>query len=146
MKKASKNDLEDILDIEMNSGLDFPIQRNEKKMKKYFKRRFKEGEIFFLYDDLGFVSIIKDYEDGAQINYLSVKQKHHGKGIGTKLMKKAENFIKEKLNKNKAYVYCWIKNNKALKFYFKLGYKITDYKDNRYSWGDPALILSKNLK
>lgn len=146
IKKASLNDIPIITEIEKNSGINFPHNAydiSKTRLENSIRRRMKKGEFFFLYDNIGYISILKKYRDGSQINYLSIHKNHHRKGIGTKLLKKAEQFIKS-LKKKKVYVYCWYKNP-ALLFYIKNNYKIVDWQANRYSWGDPALILCKNL-
>jgi ribosomal protein S18 acetylase RimI-like enzyme len=75
------------------------------------------------------------------INALKVKAMYKKMGIGTSLMKDAENFIKENLKGNIAILY--VKDGTwQAEWYQRLGYQISSIQDG----GEGYIRMEKNLK
>ena len=115
---------------------------------KHFTEGIKSNDFrVFIYGDAGVMTLKPDFPGykNYEIYWLTVAKQHKGKGIGTKLMRFAEQYAK-KMKQRGLYLYAYIKNKKAIKFYNKLGYKKINTFKNYYSNGDTAVLLGKVLK
>jgi ribosomal-protein-alanine N-acetyltransferase len=84
------------------------------------------------------------WNSSASIIELLVNAEHRRKGVGTMLLKTAENFSRE----NKCRVLMFdtaLDNIPAIQLYLKNGYSICGYNDELYQNGKTAIYLAKKL-
>ena len=131
IRKAEENDLRGVVDIFITEFLKEPFKEiwsKENALKKV-KKYFKESNILVAEinnEIVGFIiSSTYLFYDGNRgyIEDICVKEEFKKKGIGTKLMQKAEDYFKEK--GIKTFNLMTSKKNDVFKFYEKLGYKET---------------------
>ena len=139
-------DEKEFLDI-FKSSLDYyalitgkSINKSLKSMRNTFKSLFEKNRVFLVYEEqnrlLGFLlgTIIKNnLRHFGYIDDIFVEKNYRGKKIGSKLIKKYEEYLKKSKIK---YIRLGvsIRNKKALDFYHKLGFDIYYYE------------MEKNLK
>jgi len=98
--------------------------------KKFFDLKLKNKEIFVL-EERGYVGHIcfgsyplsPPFGDSIFIEEFAIKKKFQGKGFGTLLIKELKRYCKKR---RISYIYLGTndkKNNKAIKFYKRLGFK-----------------------
>jgi len=140
IKLATKKDIKSIVDITKNDGSNRPL--NPKNIENYLLK----GDMYFLVCNPLPIGIAKlaFNKDEAELFVISVKKKFQNSGIGKALLEYVE---KEsiKLNKRKLYAHVTTDNRKAIRFYYKNGFKKICYVDNLYKKGDKYIKLVKLL-
>ncbi len=141
IKLATKKDIKSIGDITKNDGSNRPL--NPKNIEKYLLK----GDMYFLFCTplpIGVAKLAFNKDGEAELFVISVKKKFQNSGIGKALLEYVE---KEsmKLSKRKLYAHVTTDNRKAIRFYYKNGFKKICYVDNLYKEGDKHIKLVKLL-
>lgn len=84
-------------------------------------------------DKITGLSTLKRKENSGEIGIIAADQRFQGQGIGTKLLKKCENYL-EINNCSKIEVATQRKNTSACKFYEKNGYKVKKVLNYYHIW------------
>jgi len=89
--------------------------------------------------------IFRQVDEEAEILRLGVKKEFRRKGIGEKLLKKAEELVSTQGGK---VIYLEVRksNEPAINFYKKQNFSIVSVRKNYYPDGEDALIMRKVLK
>ena len=113
----------------------------------------QQMDTWVVYDNtnaIGFASINKHFSQSAEIHVMGIREQHHGKGIGHKLLKSIEGELK-----NQGFKFLTVKTLSASRpnkeydqtrnFYLKIGF--TPLEEFKTLWGEhnPCLQLVKNL-
>lgn len=141
IRKAKRRDLPRIAEILMEEYKAHPYHENWTKKTSLDRiREFFKWHEFYVAEEnkeiLGFIIteiFMWGNEEKGMIDELVISSKHQSKGLGSQLMDYAEKELKKKGIKQ--VVLSAHKKAKALGFYKKRGYKITDYAE-----------MEKNLK
>jgi len=122
--------------------------------KKEILKRFEKGrELFFGYKEdgeiKGYATLKLDFPgyNHCEIYWLAVKRKHHGQGIGTKLVEFIEKYSKRK-GFRKVCLYTGKNMKKTRNFYEKLGYKYVNEFPDYYGFekgNKTAVLYTKNI-
>ncbi len=110
-----------------------------------YKRYIKESKVFFIMynkKSIGTISYKIENDETVLINGLTVLPEYRGKGIATNAMKKLLSNLR---NKNFSLL-VHPEKTVALLIYLRLGFVITDWKDNYFGDGQPRLFLKKVSK
>lgn len=108
---------------------------NEKQLLKEIENPLFEYHVLYFKETLvGYSKVILNAENEnikeknvTKTERLYLSEEYHGLGLGKKLFDFNINLMKEN-NQVGTWLYVWIKNDKALKFYKKTGFKnIADY-------------------
>ena len=75
---------------------------------------------------------------------IAVKEQHRGKGVGTMLMKAAQDAMVEK-DATESYLEVRVTNNEAISLYQRLGYAVTSRLEAYYKDGEAALVMAAKL-
>ena len=149
IRKANLKDIKMIAHINTLSEdpTDKAMKIDESWVRKHFTEGIKKYFIAFICGDAAVLTLKPDFPGykNYEIYWLTIAKKYQGHGIGTKLMRFAEQYAKKQKQRG-LYLYAYIKNKKAIKFYNKLGYKKINIFKNYYSNGDTAVLLGKMLK
>lgn len=153
IRKATEDDFESILNIEINSNHPFyeKYPKRRKGIPVWLKRKFSEpNNEFYVYETseiIAYIALKKEFPapDSGEIICLSVLTKEQRKGIGKKLVLFAEKRLKQ-LGFTRFFLYTGKENSKAQRFYEKLGYKKINEFPGYYSTGDTAVLFGKWLK
>ena len=89
--------------------------------------------------------IFRQVDEEAEILRLGVKKEFRRKGIGEKLLKKAEELV---ITQGGKVIYLEVRksNEPAINFYKKQNFSIVSVRKNYYPDGEDALIMRKVLK
>jgi len=82
----------------------------------------------------------------ADIDFLSVKKRHHNKGIGTKLLNRMIRLAKKNNKLSKIRIAVWAKNLPAIGLYKKFGFSVVRIKRKYYPNGDDKVVMEKMLR
>jgi len=136
IRKAKKEDIGKFIEVYKSAYKNMKkyAYRKDKNIKWYFKWLLKRDEngVFIAEingEAVGVVACDSNwlglYEDVGEIHEIVVRDEYKGKGIGKKLMEKAEEYLKSKGHR---IIELWVgeENHLAKKFYEKLGYKAKD--------------------
>lgn len=139
-KQVSIEDWKLVEEIEKGAASIFfcPCE-NEKGYKKYIK----ESEVFFIMQDgkaIGTISYKAEKDGTILINGLTVLPDYRGKGVATNAMKK----LLTDLGDQNYTLLVHPENTAALLIYLRLGFVITEWKDNYFGNGQPRLYLKKS--
>lgn len=112
----------------------------------YFYETFPQGFIVAekAHKIVGFIIGVKTISETAKILMLSVSESHRNQNIGSALLTR---FLKEILNENVKHVELEVRtdNEKAIKFYEKHGFKITEKIPKFYQNGEDAYTMKRSL-
>lgn len=139
LEKASSEDWQEVLNYE--KGVDsktFHAMTTEAEVKDFMDK----NELFFISADdikVGAISY-EPRKDSNHINELIVAPEHQKQGIGTRAMEVLMNQIGQDKPMD---LVTHPENSIAIRIYLKLGFIITDLKDNFYGDGEPRLLLVK---
>jgi len=136
IRRAKKEEMGEILDAYMDaySEMDKYCYKNRRDAKRYMKWLFKRDVdgIFVAVENniIAFVasdSLWHSFYEGnvGEIHEMFVRREWRNRGIGRKIMEKAEEYLASKGNK---VIELWVgkENEKARKFYAKIGYEERD--------------------
>lgn len=121
IRKFDIKDIDDVMNIWITENIiahSFIPNEYWKNNFKYVKNILPNAEIYVYLEDnfiLGFIGLNDNYIEG-----IFVDSKYQGKGIGTALLNKAKE-IKQQLTLS-----VYKKNSRAIKFYQKNGFEITE--------------------
>ncbi|WP_042354734.1 GNAT family N-acetyltransferase [Bacillus rubiinfantis] len=143
IKQCSHEDLAELQEISIETFNDtFKEQNTPENLTAYLQRAFhleqldKElsnrfSQFFFIYVDKELAGYLKVNTNEAQsenmgdesfeVERIYIRRKFQGQGLGRYLLNKAIEIANEK-NKAKVWLGVWEKNEKAIKFYRKLGF------------------------
>jgi len=144
IRKATIKDVEILNNLDKKTGFVLPQYNFSKKS---IEEMIKKGITLIAEDKepVGFACLFEKFKDGCELYTIEVLKSHHGKGIGTILLKEMEKITKN-IEKEKIYLYCYNKNFQAIQFYTKHGFFVVKIKKKRYSDGEDALLMCKELK
>lgn len=146
-KKVTSKDLKKIIEIEsMVFGKD---AFSEKLIKKLIKEN-----LFFLKLEkssikkqlIGFIIVIMDQKDCANIINFLINPKYHNKGYGSFLLNQTILKIKEFDKVKKIILNVNINNPSAIKLYEKIGFQIIQEINNYYQLKDSAYLMELKFK
>ena len=135
--RLTKEDIESFVETYKSAyrGLEEYAYVKEKSIRYYFRWLFKRDSDGFFVAELngmvvGFVACDSHWhnlfhEKMGEIHELVVREEYKGRGIGKKLMERAEQYLKSK-GHNKIGLWVGENNARAIKFYEALGYKKRD--------------------
>jgi|Deesub1362A_J573_1020465.scaffolds.fasta_scaffold00454_16 ribosomal protein S18 acetylase RimI-like enzyme len=141
IRKGTLRDIGDFISIYTSAyeGLEQYSYPSIKKIKKYYRwllRRDEDGIYFAILDepvgvvasDSRWFSIFENSLVG-EIHELVVRKEYKGRGIGKKLIQKAEEYL---FSTGKQVIELWVgeTNTMAIQFYISLGYNLREK-----SWG-----------
>ena len=147
IKKVTSKDLKKIIEIEsMVFGKD---AFSEKLIKKLIKEN-----LFFLKLEkssikkhlIGFVIVIMDQKDSANIINFLINPKYQIKGYGSFLLNQTILKIKEFDKVKKIILNVNINNPSAIKLYEKIGFQIIQEINNYYQLKDSAYLMELKFK
>jgi len=143
LEEFSISDLDEIIEIEKNS---FPnrVAFSREYLQKLYQN-YPEGFVVAKIEKeiVGYgIGQIKG--DWGEIISLAVKSNWREKGIGTFLAKFLINNFQKK-GVNSVLLHVRKKNETAISFYQKLGFKILKKIKNYYLYGDVAFLMEKEL-
>lgn len=121
IRKFDIKDIDDVMNIWITENIkahSFIPNEYWKNNFEYVKNILPNAEIYVYLEDnfiLGFIGLNDNHIEGIFVN-----SNYQGKGIGTDLLNKAKE-IKQQLTLN-----VYKKNSKAIKFYQKNGFEITE--------------------
>jgi ribosomal protein S18 acetylase RimI-like enzyme len=144
IRKATTKDVKMLDNLDKKTGFVLPQYNFSKKS---IEEMVKKGITIIAEDKepVGFACLFENFKDGCELYTIEVLKSHHGKGIGTILLKEMEKTSKS-LGKKKIYLYCYNKNFQAIQFYTKHNFFVIKIKKRRYSGGEDALLMCKELK
>ncbi len=132
IKKAKKEDIDKFIEVYKSAYKNIKkyAYRKDRNIKWYFKWLLKRDEngVFIAEmngEAIGFVACDSNwqgfYENVGEIHEIVVKDEYKGKGIGKKLIKKAEEYLKSRGHR---VIELWVgeENYYAIRFYERLGY------------------------
>ena len=130
----------------------FELERKifkENAFSKETMRRMIEDNEFFLKIEFGkikktlagFVIVIKDRKDRANIINFLINPKYQNQGIGTLLLSKTIEEIKMIENVRNIILNVNVNNQNAIKLYKNHQFKITKEVDNYYNSGESSLVI-----
>lgn len=132
IRKARKEEIDEITDayLDAYSGMEKYCYRKRKDVKRYIKWLFGRDAsgIFVAVDEKIIAFIASDsfwhsfYEgDVGEIHEMFVRKEYRKKGVGRKIMKRAEEYL---TSKGREVMELWVgrENKNAIKFYRKMGY------------------------
>lgn len=137
-RKASEKDTKLLLMLDQeafNRSFDTPF-KNEKELKNFLAK----SEVYLILLDnnpVGYYSYNIEKEE-AEILAVVVTPKWQGKGIGSEVLSKIINEIKDKVVKTKIATHP--ENIPAIHLYWKFDFKITDWIE-RYYDNKPRLVM-----
>jgi len=141
IRKATINDLEDLCRIEK---LCF---KRERYSKEFIFHLLETPDIYsFVFEDknlIGYI-IISFNQNIGRIISIAVHPSHRKKGIGKKLLDRAEEKVKQS-NIRSIVLEVSTKNRDALNFYLSNKYKITGLIEDYYGAGKNAYRMSKDF-
>ena len=128
-KKLERGYLKKIIELYKKSNVSdletLGTKHNLKKKKEYILDTLRRGMIKGYFENNSLVGcggvVLNKKQKIGEIRHIFVDGKHHGEGIGKKIMKELEGYLKKK-NMKEARLNVLVKN-KAVGFYEKLGYK-----------------------
>ncbi|RLF25883.1 MAG: ribosomal-protein-alanine acetyltransferase [Thermoplasmata archaeon] len=93
---------------------------------------------------VGFIIGVKTSEETARILLLGVEEKHRDKGVGSLLLNR---FIREMILNGSRYVQLEVRmgNKKAINFYKKHGFHITQILPRLYRNGEDGYLMERRL-
>jgi len=146
IRKATLKDLPAILEIRKRNN-----QPTTENLQALFKvKNPNEKCSFFVAEEdngriVGYARLhFYKWNNSASIIDFLVNAEHRRKGIGTMLLKTAENFSRE--NKYRVLMFdTTLDNSPAIQLYLKNGYSICGYNDALYENGKTAIYLAKKL-
>lgn len=146
IRKATLKDLPAILELRKRNN-----QPTTENLHALFKvKNPNEKCSFFVAEEnkgriVGYVRLhFYRWNNSASVIELLVNAEHRRKGIGTMLLKTAENFSRE--NKCRVLMFDTASDNiPAIQLYLKNGYTICGYNSKLYQNGKTAVYLAKEL-
>lgn len=141
-KKLNIEDWELLQSLEENAASDMFVSCDgEEEYKKYIR----ESQVYAIMKDnkaIGTISY-KNHEDGVVlINGLTVMPKYRGQGIASLAMNK----LLDEIGNKSCSLVVHPGNTPAILIYLRLGFYITDWKDNYFGDGEPRLYLQRKAK
>lgn len=110
-----------------------------------YKKYIKESRVYFIVSGkkmIGTVSYKIEKDKTVLINGLTILPGYRGKGIATVVMEK----LLKDLGKRDFSLLVHPENIPALLIYLRLGFAISEWKDNYFGNGQPRLYLKKKVK
>lgn len=144
LRKAKKSDIEQVLKIEKESfkaswsKSSFLSELKQDPQIGLFYVAEKDGEI------VGYI-ILHLYEKGVHIINIAVKKNQRRKGIGSKLIKKAEEIAIER-NIPLLVLEVRVSNTPAIQLYKKLNFETVHILKDFYGNKEDALLMIKKVK
>ena len=94
---------------------------------------------------IGFVIVVKDRRDRANIINFLINPKYHNKGYGSCLLYNTVQKIKELKNIKKIVLNVQVENTSAIKLYRKFGFKIVKKVDQYYQSKEDAYLMELEI-
>ncbi|MFA6918086.1 MAG: GNAT family N-acetyltransferase [Candidatus Gracilibacteria bacterium] len=110
-----------------------------------YKKYIKESKVFFIISGkktIGTVSYKIEKNKTVLVNGLTILPSYRGKGFATAVMEK----LLKTLGKRDFSLLVHPENIPALLIYLRLGFAISEWKDNYFGNGQPRLYLKKKIK
>lgn len=144
IRQAGKADMLAVEQVSKACGFPVPeLALDEGRIRAMFVR----GEIILIAEEseaVGYAAIDPNPKGKAELYSIEVRKEMHHRGIGTELMKAAEEKAKS-LGKGEIFLYCHPRNREAMTFYSRLGYANRGLVPGHYSTGEPAVLFTKRL-
>jgi ribosomal protein S18 acetylase RimI-like enzyme len=146
INEVTIKDLKEIYDLEKKVF-------NENAFSKNLIKKLINHNKFFLKivfpgikkELIGFIIVIKDLSDRANIINFLINPSHQKKGYGTLLLQKTINKIKDLPDIEKVVLNVQISNKNAIHLYQKIGFKILCKIDNYYRSQESAYFMCLTL-
>ncbi len=134
IRRANKDDVKHFVEIYVDAyrGLEEYAYTTRREIRNYFKwlmKRDPEGVFFAeLSEPVGFIACDSNWfspfemKKVGEIHELAVKREFWGKGIGSKLLEKGIEYLRDK-KMDYAELWVGVGNERAKKFYEKHGFK-----------------------
>ncbi len=144
--RCTVNDTETLLRLSYDTFYEaFAAQNTAENMKAYSDSVFRtekirdelnnpDSQFYYIYSNDALAGYLKVNVDSAQsepmgrnsleVERIYILEKYHKQGLGKKLLNLAHDIARE-LNKNKIWLGVWEKNESAIGFYKKQGFKKT---------------------
>ena len=142
-KKATKNDLEIILEVEKSQATNklYSYLSTIEVVEKYLN----ENTIYFIFVDkkiAGLIMYSLDEKYCAELTGFIVLPEFINQGVGAYAL---EIILKEISEKNAKQIELKVhpENNKALRMYVKQGFEVRERLENVFGDGEPRLLLKK---
>ncbi|MFX1259161.1 MAG: ribosomal protein S18-alanine N-acetyltransferase [Promethearchaeota archaeon] len=147
IKEVIPKDLNEIFNLEQ------AVFKEDAFSKELMKKLISKN-IFFLKIEkhgikkivTGFVIVVKDREDRANIINLVIHPNYQNKGYGSLLLKETIKRIKELNKVNRIVLNVKVNNTSAIKLYKKFGFQIVQQIDNYYRSKEASYLMLKFLK
>lgn len=110
-----------------------------------YKKYIQGSEVFIIMSadkPIGTISYKNQDDESVLINGLTIMPEHRGKGIA----KQAMSQLIDKVGNKIFVLVVHPGNTPALLIYLRLGFSITQWKDNYFGDGEPRLYLQKKAK
>ncbi len=115
-----------------------------KDTKKMIEKWFKSGDVLVVEKGGGVIGYLygeRRNHSIYEVKYIGVKKQYHRRGIGTALILKVKEMAKKK-GFRKLGLFVEENNEKAISFYRKLGFLISGFIVDYYSWHSSAIFLT----
>ena len=144
LRRAKESDIEKVLEIEKESFVE-PWSKSA-----FLYELILPSDIALFYvaevnEDIKGYLLLHLFEEGVHIINIAVKKSERGKGIGTMMLKKAEEVAREK---NIPLLVLEVRENNipAINLYKKFGFYTLRVLKNYYNNGENALLMVKEIK
>lgn len=146
IKQVSFKDLDEIYCLEK-------LVFNQNAFSKDLIKKLIRKNIFFLKleknkfkkEIIGFVIVVKDRIDRANIINFLVNPKYHNKGYGSCLLNTTLQNIKDLNTIKKIVLNVQVENSSAIKLYRKFGFKIVQKIDQYYQSKEDAYLMELEI-
>ena len=145
-KEVNLPDLKTIFELEKK------IFKENAFSKETLRRLIEDNEFFLKIEKgkvrkslAGFVIVIKDREDRANIINFLINPKYQNQGIGTLLLSKTIEKIKMIEDVKNIILNVNVNNQNAIKLYKKHRFKITKEVNNYYNSGESSFLMELNI-
>lgn len=148
IKKVKSRDLRKIIKLEKKVFKENAFSK--KLMKEIIEQNFifhkLETEGFFK-KIIGFIVVILDMKDRANLINFVINSKHQGNGYGTLLLQNTLSVIASKPNRiKKVILNVNTKNSNAIQLYEKFGFKIIKIIENYYQNQEAAYLMELDIR
>ncbi|MCX4365400.1 MAG: GNAT family N-acetyltransferase [Bacilli bacterium] len=131
--KATPANLEELIKYKLSSILDYAssiTEEEREKIKKYVRtnvpKQIDNYQMIVFNDQVIGCLLITKHDDGVLLDEIYIKPEYQNRGIGTDII----GSLRER--ENIAYLWVYKENEKAIKLYKKMGFKIVLESSSRY--------------
>ncbi len=146
IKQVSSKDVNDIFFLEKSVF-------NKNAFSKALIKKLIRNNLYFLKleknkirkEIIGFIIVVKDRIDRANIINFLVNPNYHNKGYGSFLLFNTVKKIKESTDIKKVVLNVQVKNSTAIKLYRKFGFKIVQKINQYYQSKEDAYLMKLDI-